>query len=200
MSYNALYCLYHSHPHSGLCASGSLSRGVFDALVIDYGASLLTITWLETVSPLVFRRSGFTDNGLGGKEVRERNYWVTMGDRIAKILHAIDDERGRHDLNPPPPDEVGRNQLIFVGPLGQDELLRAFLRDALAGTRFDFDKSVVQDSLDPAFAGALSTAAIQKAVIDAPQPRNCDEPVKCQDLRERVYREAGEEAALKLEL
>ena len=71
-----------------------------------------------------------------------------------------------------------------------DNLLRSFLCDAFIGTRFDCGIVAIHDSLSLGFAGALSTAVAEKAVMDAPEPENCFEPQRCKDLRERVYKDA----------
>ena len=196
MSYNSLYCLYHSHPYSQLCASGELERGIFDALVFDYSEDLMTITWLETVSPLVFRRKGMVDRELGGERLRDRGYWLRLEGYVVKFLREIDEEHKRRGLRPPA-DEVGRNQIILLGSMGDDWLLRAFLRDAFAGTGFDIDDSLVLDGVDPAVVDAHSAASAVKAVFDAPEPEACYEPAECVELSERIYEDAKNDAVKK---
>ena len=85
---------------------------------------------------------------------------------------------------------MNHNQIIFLGELGADDLLRSFLRNALIGTRFDFDTVTIHDTHSPVFASAIGTAIIQKALVDAPDPKNCIESRECEELRERVYKEA----------
>ena len=89
---------------------------------------------------------------------------------------------------------------MFLGKLGADNSLRRFLRGAFTKTRFDFDAVTRHDSLDPVAESAFSAAAILKAMIDVLEPANCYENVECEELRERVYREALLEGGLKDEL
>ncbi len=181
--YNILFCTYHMHPHDPLCAEARPEGGVFDTLVVDYSSSILTVTWLETSDPYTLRRGGFADGELGGRSVRDSKYWARMQASVAALVRSIKNDK-KSSL------KFGPNQLIFLGELGMDELLRAFLRDALAGTRFAFGNVTIHDSYDPVFASALSTAFTAKAVMDAPDPRHCNERLKCEELRERVYHEA----------
>lgn len=109
---------------------------------------------------------------------------------IAALVRSIDKERRQDDHKRKSSLEVGPNQLIFLGELGADELLRSFLHDAFAGTRFAFDTVTIRDSYSSVFASALSAAVTAKAIMDAPEPQNCDEPLECEDLGERVYEEA----------
>ncbi|KAL9639590.1 MAG: hypothetical protein Q9164_000824 [Protoblastenia rupestris] len=127
-----------------------------------------------------------------------------MSERMTALLQFIDRahrDRNDDDDDPPPGSEgVGPNQLIFLGKLGADDLLRRFLRDAFTKTRFDFDAVTRHDSLDPVAESAFSAAAVLKAMIDAPEPRNCYESFECEELRGRVNWEALLESGLKDEL
>lgn len=188
--YNALFCTYHIHPHDPLCSQGGPEGGVFDALVIDYSSSFFTITWLETFDPYSLRRGGFADGGLGGRSVRDSEYWAGMQARVAALVRSIDKERRQDDDERKSSLGVSPNQVIFLGELGADELLRSFLNDAFAGTRFAFDTVTIRDSYGSVFASALSAAVTAKAIMDAPEPQNCDERLECEELRERIYEEA----------
>ena len=188
--YNALFCTYHIHPHDPLCANGEPEGGVFDALVTDYSSSFLTITWLDTFDPYALRKGGFANGELGGRSVRDSEYWASMRACIAALLRSVDKERCRDDDEMELFPGVGFNQLIFLGELGTDDLLRNFLRDVLAGTLFAFDTVTIHDSHSSVFASAISAAVAEKAVMDAPKPRNCNVLQKCEKLRERVYDEA----------
>ncbi|KAK3172424.1 hypothetical protein OEA41_005746 [Lepraria neglecta] len=158
---------------------------VFDSLVIDYTSSFLTVTWQDTYGPFSLRKGGFVDANLGARLPRDCQYWVAMEESIASLVHSIN--RARDKL--PPPGLHG-NQLIFLGELGADALLRSFLHDAFTGTPFDFDNVVIHDAFDPVFASALSAAGVEKAVMDAPEPYHCLQQGECEELRERVYEEA----------
>jgi len=169
MMYNAMYCLYHEHPHNSLCHTSELENSVFDSLVIDYTSSFLTVTWQDTYSPFSLRKGGFVDANLGARLSRDRQYWVAMEERVVSLMHSVNRERDKL----PRPSLYG-NQLIFLGELGADALLRNFLHDAFAGTLFDFNNVVIHDTFDPVFASTLSAAGVEKAVIDAPEPYNCE--------------------------
>jgi len=188
--YNALFCTYHIHPHNSLCAEGGPEDGVFDTLVLDYSSSFLTVTWLETSDPYTLRRGGFADGELGGRSVRDSKYWARVQASVAALVRSIDKDRRGDDDETKSTLKVYHNQLIFLGELGADELLRTILRDTLAGTRFAFGNVTIHDSYDPVFASALSTAFTAKAIMDAPDPWYCNERLECEELRERVYREA----------
>lgn len=188
--YNALFCTYHVHPHDSRCAEGELDAGIFDALIVDYSPTFLTVTWLDTFSPLAVRQGGFVDSTLGGRFNRDREYWVKMGERILALVRSIDERRRQDDEEWKLSPEVGRNQLIFLGDSGADDLLRSFLREGLRGTRFDFDTVTIHDSYCPVFAGSISAAVFEKAIMDAPTPRTCKESFSCEDLRESIYEEA----------
>ena len=69
-------------------------------------------------------------------------------------------------------------------------MLRSFLRDALVGTPFDFDTVTIHDTHCAVFTSAIGTAIIQNALMDAPDPKVCFESRECEELRERVYKEA----------
>ena len=188
--YNALFCIYHLHPHDPLCAESGPEGGVFDALVIDYSLSFLTITWLEASDPFTLRRGGFADSELGGRSMRDSEYWASMEAYIAALVRSTDKERRQTDDGRKSSREVSPNQLIFLGELGADDLLRNFLHDAFAGTRFAFDTVRIHDLYSSEFASALSAAVAAKAVMDAPEPPNCNVLLNCEELRERVYEEA----------
>ena len=104
-------------------------------------------------------------------------------------MRTVDGEPHREDGRPP---AFHHNQIILYGELGGYETLRNFLRDTLSGTRFDLDTNSVHDSLHAGFTSALSTAAMEKGILDAPEPEQCVpfEPVQCTNLKERVYNEA----------
>ena len=137
--------------------TSELENGVFDFRVIDYNSSFLTVTWQDTYGPFSLRKGGFVDANLGARLPRNRQYWVAMEERIASLVHSINRERDKL----PRPGLHG-NQLIFLGELGADDLLRKFLHDAFAGTPFDFDNVVIYDALDPVFTSALSAAAVER--------------------------------------
>lgn len=200
MMYNALFCTYHMHPHNPLCATGKLEGGIFDALVVDYSPSLLTITWLDTFSPLALRQGGFADSELGTHLNRDRGYWVKMNERIKALVRSINEERRSDDREQMLSPEIGPNQLIFLGESGGDGLLRSFLHEAFHGTRFDFNIVTIYDSYDTVFAGSVAAAVIEKAIMDAPTPRNCEESIECEDLREKIFEEALRRGKSKLEL
>ena len=181
--YNALFCTYHVHPHNPLCAKGELEVGFFDALIVDYSPSFLTITWLDTFSPLTLRVGGFADSSFGGRSNRDLEYWVKMKERITILVRSVDEKRKKIPA-------FSLNQLIFLGESGTDELLRSFLREAFRGTRFDFDTVTIPDSYSTVFASSVGAAVMEKAIMDAPTPYNCEEPVECEDMRERIFEEA----------
>jgi len=181
MMYNAHFCTYHTHPHNPLCSIGRLVNGVFDALVIDYSASFLTVTWLETYSPFSLRKGGFTDGELGGRLLRDRQYWVAMEERIASLVYSVNKERGQEEDKRSPPAGLCHKQLVFLGELGADDLLRRFLHNALVATPFDFDVVTIHDSFSPVIASACGAADTEKAIMDASEPVNCFEDRECKD-------------------
>ena len=188
--YNAQLCIHHIHPHAPLCSSGGFERGIFDTLVFEYSASILSITWIETLSPMTYTFGGFADTSLGKESQKnERNYWNAMSERLLPLVQSIDKERSREDPRPPT-SELGKNQIIFLGSLGEDKPLRYFLRDVLSKTRFDFDQTIVHDSIEPQHTGACAIAALLKAIIDDPEPPHCSESVECEELREKIYHQA----------
>ena len=190
MMYNALFCSYHMHPHDPLCANGELEHDIFDALVVDYSPSSLTITWLDTYPLMTLRRGGFADNELGGRLIRDREYWAKMAERITALMRFIGEYRREDEEQRNMTPQVGLNQLIFLGEFGADGLLRRFLREALRGTRFDFDIVTIHVQYDPVFASSIGAAVIEKAIMDAAVPCNCQETIECKDMRERIYEEA----------
>ena len=188
------------HPHNPLCAKGELEVGGFDSLIVDYSPSVLTITWLHTFSPVFLRHGGFADSELGARMNRDREYWVKMQEHIITLVRSIDEARRQDEHGHSPLKFSLYNQLIFLGESGADELLRSFLREALRGTRFDLDTVTIHDSYGPVFASSVGGAVIEKAMMDAPMPRQCELPTECEEQRERIFQEAlqGDTSTLEL--